>query len=149
MALGKTIILIAHERMTPDLIKLMRKKLNVFQAYRLLATKETGEAIEKELGLEVTYLFSGRKGGEIQLCGLITTNAIRAVYFLRDPVSPAFDEPDITPFYRACDLNNVVMATNIVGAVALTHWLGRKIEQTDDQPAGLISDKTDQDKACA
>jgi len=144
MALGKTIILIAHERMTADLIKLMRKRIELFQAYRLLATSETGEAIEAELGLEVTHLFPGRKGGEIQLCGLICTNTIRAVYFLRDPVAPAFDEPDITPFYRACDLNNVAMATNMVGAVALTHWLGRKVEGSDRQPAAAAG----QEAAC-
>ncbi len=134
MSGSQTIILIAHEKMTPELIKLMRKRRHVFESYRLLATQETGEAIERELDLEVTHLFSGRSGGEIQLCGLICTNSIRAVFFLRDPVSPAFDEPDITPFYRICDLNKVPMATNMVGAVALLHWLGRKIE-----PAGADS----------
>ena len=124
----RTIILIAHERMTDQLIKLMRRRRDVFEAYRLLATKETGEAIERELDLEVTHLFSGRRGGEIQLCGLVCTNTIGAVFFLRDPVNPAYDEPDITPFYRACDLHNVPLATNLVTAVALTHWLGRKLE---------------------
>lgn len=124
----RTIILIAHERMTDQLIKLMRRRRDVFEAYRLLATKETGEAIERELDLEVTHLFSGRRGGEIQLCGLVCTNTIGAVFFLRDPVNPAYDEPDITPFYRACDLHNVALATNLVSAVALTHWLGRKLE---------------------
>jgi len=133
MSSAITIILIAHERMTPDLIKFMRKRLPVFQCYRLLATKETGEAIEQQLGLEVTHLFSGRNGGEIQLCGLICTNTIRAVFFLRDPVSPGFDEPDITPFYRVCDLNNVPMATNMVGAVALLHWMGRKLDTATPQ----------------
>lgn len=124
---GQTLILIAHERKLPELIKLMKSQRTVFNEYRLLATSETGEAVERELGLEVTHLFSGKKGGEIQLCGLICTNTIRAVYFIRDPANPAADEPDITPFYRICDLNNVPMATNMVGAVALTHWLGRKI----------------------
>lgn len=126
---GKTLILIAHERKLPDLVKLVRKRKVVFEDYRLLATIETGAAIEQELGLEVTSLFSGRKGGEIQLCGLICTNTIRAVYFIRDPESVRLDEPDITPFYRACDLNNVPLATNMVGAVALTHWLGRHLGQ--------------------
>lgn len=130
---GKTIILIAHERKLPELIKLMKKQIHVYQAYRLLATSETGEAIERELGLEVTHLFSGKKGGEIQLCGLICTNCVRAVYFIRDPQNPAFDEPDITPFYRACDLNNVPLATNMVSAVALTYWLGRKLNQQIQQ----------------
>lgn len=123
---GQTVIMIAHERKLSDLIKLMKKQRTIFEAYRLLATSETGEAIERELGLEVTHLFSGKKGGEIQLCGLICTNSIRAVYFIRDPENPATDEPDITPFYRVCDLNNVPLATNMVSAVALTYWLGRK-----------------------
>ena len=125
---GKTLILIAHERKLPELIKLIRNQRHVFEAYRLLATSETGEAIERELGLEVTHLFSGRKGGEIQLCGLVCTNTVRAVYFIRDPQNPALDEPDITPYYRACDLNNVPLASNMVSAVALTHWLGRKLK---------------------
>lgn len=123
---GQTVIMIAHERKLPDLIKLIKKQQAIFEGYRLLATSETGEAIERELGLEVTHLFSGKKGGEIQLCGLVCTNSVRAVFFLRDPENPASDEPDITPFYRACDLNNVPLATNMVSAVALTFWLGRK-----------------------
>ena len=78
--------------------------------------------------MECTHLFSGKTGGEMQLCGLICTNSIRAVYFIRDPVNPGYDEPDIAPFYRACDLNNIPLATNLVSAVAMTYWLGRKIE---------------------
>lgn len=139
MAAAHTIILIAHQRKLPELLKLMRRRRAVFEAYRLLATTETGEAIERELGLEVTHLFSGRTGGEVQLCGLICTNVIRAVYFLRDPVNPAADEPDITPFYRVCDLNNVPMATNMVGALALTHWLARRLE--DEQPEATPAPK--------
>ena len=137
---GKTLILIAHERKLPDLVKLMRKRTAVFEDYRLLATTETGATIEQELGLEVTSLFSGRKGGEIQLCGLICTNSIRAVYFIRDPEMARLDEPDITPFYRACDLNNVPMATNMVGAVALTHWLGRHLEREKQVPAQPLAE---------
>lgn len=140
---GKTIILIAHERKLPELIKLMKRQVHVFQEYRLLATSETGEGIEQELGLEVTHLFSGKKGGEIQLCGLICTNSVRAVYFIRDPENPAFDEPDITPFYRACDLNNVPLATNMVSAVALTFWLGRKLNNSSQQ------EQTQEKASCA
>lgn len=128
---GKTLILIAHENKLADLVKLILKRRAVFGDYRLLSTKETGEAIEAQTGLEVTSMFSGRRGGEIQLCGLICTNSIRAVYFIRDLKNPGQDEPDVTPFYRACDLNNVPLATNMVGAVALTHWLGRKSEMPE------------------
>ena len=140
---GKTIILIAHERKLPELIKLINRQRAVFETYRLLATSETGEAVEAETGLEVTHIFSGRKGGEIQLCGLVCTNSIRAVFFIRDPESAALDEPDITPFYRACDLNNVPYASNMVSAVALTHWLGRKLES----PVATDADGTKEDAA--
>lgn len=126
-----TIILIAHERMTDGLIKLMQRRREVFEAYRLLSTTETGEAIENALDLEVTHLFSGRRGGEIQLCGLVCSNSVSAVYFLRDPLNTNPAEPDIAPFYRACDLNNVPLATNMVTAVAVTHWLGRKLSTED------------------
>ena len=136
MGIGNTIILIAHTNKLSDLVRLMSKRRGVFEAYRLLATRETGEAIERELEMEVTHLFSGRKGGEIQLCGLICTNTIRAVYFLRDPLNVAPDEPDIRPFYRACDLNNIPLATNIVSAVALTYWLGRRVEVESSENAG-------------
>jgi methylglyoxal synthase len=131
---GKTLILIAHESKLADLVKLIKKRLAVFDDYRLLATKETGAAIEAETGLEVTSMFSGHRGGEIQLCGLICTNSVRAVYFIRDPENPRLDEPDITPFYRACDLNNVPLATNMVSAVALTHWLGRHLDEAGKGP---------------
>ena len=133
-----TVILVAHEAKLPELVKLVRKRRPVFEAYRLLSTTEVGEAIERELNLEVSHPFSGRNGGEIQLCGLVCSNVIRAVYFLRDPFNARQDEPDITPFYRACDMHNVPLATNIVGAVALTHWLGRKTRDEGE----AINDRT-------
>ena len=123
-----TLILLAHDSKTEELVKLVKRRKSVFESYRLLATTETGEVIARETGLEVSHPFAGKKGGDIQLCGLVCTNVIRAVYFIRDPVRAAPDEPDITPFYRACDLHNVPLATNIVSAVALTYWLGRKLQ---------------------
>ncbi|ROR31966.1 methylglyoxal synthase [Inmirania thermothiophila] len=135
MTAAQTVILIAHEGRLEELLKLMEKRREVFEHYRLLATSETGAAIEERLGLEVTHLFSGRKGGEIQLCGLVCTNSVRAVFFLRDPAGAAPDEPDITPFYRACDLNNVPLATNLGTAVALTQWLGRKVARGREEAA--------------
>lgn len=112
--------------MTARLVKLIRRHMATFEGYRLLSTAETGEALESATGLEVTHLFPAHKGGDIQLCGLVCTNTIAAVIFLRDPLSTDPAEPDIAPFLRACDLNNVPLATNVVTAHALAAWLGRK-----------------------
>ena len=122
----RTLILIAHKRQLGPLVKLMKKERAVFESYRLLSTTETGGEIEKQLGLEVTSIFPASKGGEIQLCGLVCSNSVAAVFFLRDPLAAGGAEPDIAPFYRACDLNNVPLATNLLTATALTYWLGRK-----------------------
>lgn len=129
MTAAKSLILMAHDGMTDQLVKLMKANREVFESYRLLSTKEVGSVIEKELGLEVSCLHSNNQGGEIHLCGLIcASSVIRAVFFLRDPLASGERQPDISPFYRVCDLNKVPLATNIVGAAALAHWLGRKGE---------------------
>jgi len=132
MTAAKSLIVIAHEAMTDQLVKLVGKNREVFESYRLLSIKETGAVLEKELGLEVSCLHGIAEGGELHLCGLIcTTGVIRAVFFLRDPLSAGANQADIAPFYRACDLNKVPLATNVVGAAALIHWLGRKGESED------------------
>jgi len=124
----RTIILLAHKSRNRRLVTLLKKHLAIFEEYRLLSTSETGEMLEAETGLEVTHLFPARKGGDIQLCGLVCTNSIAAVVFLNDPHSIDPAEPDLPQFLRACDLNNVPLATNIVTAHALAIWLGRNLE---------------------
>jgi len=129
---AQTVIIIAHKRFTKPLIKLIEKRREILDEYRLLATKETGEAIEAALDMEVTHVFAAKKGGETQLAGLVCSNTIRAVIFLRDPLNTDPAEADITPFYRVCDLNNVPLATNLVAANAIIQWLGRHVEEDEE-----------------
>ena len=133
MPAAQTIILLAHKRLIKPLAGLMKRRTVTFEGFRLLSTSETGEQLEEMTGLEVSHVFSARRGGDMQLCGLICSNTIRAVFFLRDPLTLDPSEADILPFYRACDLNNVPLATNVVSAAAIAHWLGRKdAERQDD-----------------
>ncbi|MBC8268354.1 MAG: methylglyoxal synthase [Rhodospirillaceae bacterium] len=135
MTTAKSLILIAHEGMENQLVKLVKANRPIFESYRLLSTKETGALIEKELGLEVSALHSISQGAEVHLCGLIcTTGVIRAVFFLRDPLATGEGQPDISPFYRVCDLNKVPLATNVVAAAALMPWLGRKEKAEGTSP---------------
>jgi methylglyoxal synthase len=123
-----TVIVIAPQSKTRQLTTLLKKHRAVFEEYRLLSTSEVGEVLERDTGLEISHIFPARKAGDIQLCGLVCTNSVLAVFFLHDPLSNDPADPDILPFLRACDLNNVPLATNIVTAHALALWLGRKIE---------------------
>ena len=121
----RTLILIAHSSRNRRLVTLVKKHLRVLEEFRLISTAESGEVLEADTGLEVTHLFPAKKGGDIQLCGLVCTNSIAAVIFLNDPLTVDPAEPDIRQFLRACDLNNVPLATNVVSAHALISWLGR------------------------
>ena len=121
----RTLILIAHSSRHRRLATLVKKHLRVLEEFRLISTAESGEVLEADTGLEVTHLFPAKKGGDIQLCGLVCTNTIAAVIFLNDPLTVDAAEPDVQQFLRACDLNNVPLATNVVSAHALITWLGR------------------------
>ena len=125
----RTVIVMAHTSRIGQLVKLMQKHDAVFDEYRLLSTSESGEVIEEKTGFEVTHIFPAAKGGDVQLCGLVCTNSVAAVFFLNDPNCTDPAEPRIDQFVRLCDLNNVPLATNIVTAHALALWLGRKIEE--------------------
>jgi len=132
----RTLILIAHSSHHRRMVTLVKKHLAVLEEFRLISTAETGEVLEAETGLEVTHLFPAKKGGDIQLCGLVCTNTIAAVIFLNDPLTTNPAEPDIRQFLRACDLNNVPLATNVVSAHALVTWLGRHFgDEADAGPA--------------
>lgn len=121
----RTVILIAHSTRHRQLVNLVKKHVAVLEEFRLISTTEAGEVLEEQTGLEVTHLFPARKGGDIQLCGLVCTNSISLVVFLDDPLATDPAEPDIRQFLRACDLNNVPLATNVVSGHALIAWLGR------------------------
>lgn len=135
----RTLILIAHKSHHRRLVTLVKKHIAVLEEYRLISTTESGEVLEADTGLEVTHLFPAKKGGDIQLCGLVCTNTIAAVIFLNDPLTVDPAEPDIRQFLRACDLNNVPLATNVVSAHALITWLGRHLgDHADAGPAGAV-----------
>ena len=124
----RTVIMLASATKVSQLVMLLKANLKVFDEIRLLSTTESGEILERETGLEITHLFPARKAGDIQLCGLITTNSIEAVIFLDDPLGKTPADPDLMPFIRACDINNVPLATNIITAYAVVDWLGRDID---------------------
>lgn len=140
----RTLILIAHQSKHRHLVTLVKKHLAVLREYRLISTSETGKILERETSLEVTHLFPARKGGDIQLCGLVCTNSIAAVIFLNDPLTTDRAEPDLQQFVRACDLNHVPLATNVVSAHALIAWLGRNFGDAAD--TGSTDTATAQDR---
>ncbi len=111
-----------------------KKKLmqNFCIAYRgilvkntLYATATTGRLIEEVANLNIHKFLAGHLGGEQQLGSQIENNALDLVIFLRDPLTPKHNEPEVNNIFRLCDVHNIPLATNLATAELLIKSLDR------------------------
>jgi methylglyoxal synthase len=107
------VALIAHDRRKPEMIALCRDYQEMLAQEELVATKSTGGLIEELTGLRVTRVNSGEKGGDLQIGSMIASDEVKAVVFLRDPLTAHPHEPDINAVLKICDVKDVPLATNI------------------------------------
>ncbi|MFN5561114.1 MAG: methylglyoxal synthase, partial [Opitutaceae bacterium] len=90
---------------------------------RLIATRTTGTLIQAQTGLAVEAMLSGPMGGDLQIGARVATGEVRAVVFLRDPLTAHPHEPDIAALLKVCDVYNVPLATNEATGDILVHHL--------------------------
>lgn len=119
----KRIALIAHDKKKDDMIDLASEYADVLRQCILLATGTTGKRLSEEVGLTVERKLSGPYGGDLQIGAELVEGKIDIVIFLRDPMTPQPHEPDINALVRACDVHNVVCATNVSTARMLLSQL--------------------------
>ena len=115
--------LIAHESKKEDMVLLVKAHREELAQLDLVATRGTGKLIEARTGLQVTLLESGPRGGDHQIGAMVTNGDVRAVFFLRDPLTAQPHEPDISALLRICDVHDVPLATNLTTAEAVLHLL--------------------------
>jgi methylglyoxal synthase len=115
----KTLALIAHDAKKGDIVNLAKTNRDKLARFKLVATGSTGRMIQHATGLEVTLMQSGPLGGDQQIGALVTSGAVNAVIFLRDPLTAQPHEPDITALLRVCDVHDVPLATNLSTAEAV------------------------------
>src|SRR5690606_36217680 len=111
MSEQKTIALIAHDGMNPEMVGFVKDHVEALRAVKLVATGTTGSYIQKT-GLEVELKLSGPKGGDAQIAALAAEGQVDAIIFFRDPLGKHAHEPDIQMLMRVCDVYNVPLATN-------------------------------------
>ncbi|MBA4364594.1 MAG: methylglyoxal synthase [Coprothermobacter sp.] len=127
------VALIAHDRKKPEMIALCRDYQEMLAQEELVATKSTGGLIEELTGLHVTRVNSGEKGGDLQIGSMIASDEIKAVVFLRDPLTAHPHEPDINAVLKICDVNNIPLATNIATARLVLGHL-KELQDIEEQP---------------
>ncbi|RIE16459.1 methylglyoxal synthase [Candidatus Cryosericum septentrionale] len=127
------VALIAHDRKKPEMIALCRDFQEMLAQEELVATKSTGGLIEELTGLHVTRVNSGEKGGDLQIGSMIASDEIKAVVFLRDPLTAHPHEPDINAVLKICDVNNIPLATNIATARLVLGHL-KELQSVEESP---------------
>ena len=118
-----TLALIAHDSKKEDMISFIKAHREELSEINLVATKNTGELIQSKTSLSVTLLQSGPHGGDQQVGALVANGDVRAVIFLRDPLTAQPHEPDIAVLLRVCDVHGVPLATNLAAAEAVLHLM--------------------------
>jgi len=119
----KTLALVAHDSKKDDLVQLVKAHKEELAEADLVATRSTGQLIQKRTELPVTLLQSGPLGGDQQIGALIANGEVSAVIFLRDPLAAHPHEPDVSALLRVCDVHNVPLATNLGTAEAVLHLM--------------------------
>ena len=97
----------------------------ILSKHDIYATGTTGRLVEEVTNLNIYKFLEGHLGGEEQLSSQIMNNQIDMVIFFRDPVQPRSNEPDFKDIFKACDMNNIPLATNLATAELLIKALER------------------------
>jgi methylglyoxal synthase len=115
--------LIAHDAKKDEMVQFAGRHRDILANFELVATRSTGELVHQGTGLDVRLMLSGPQGGDQQIGAQVAAGTIKAVIFLRDPLTAQPHEPDIAALLRVCDVHNVPLATNLATAEAVLHLL--------------------------
>ncbi len=124
------IALIAHDKKKIDLIMFVKEHVKTFKQSELYATGNTGLLIEEKVKLKVNKVRSGPHGGDLQIGGLLASEKIDFVIFLRDPLTAQPHEPDVSALLRVCDVHNIPLATNLASAEALVIEIEKQLKDS-------------------
>jgi len=127
-----SIALIAHDGRKDEIAQLARRHRERLAQVDIVATRSTGMLVRERTGLAVSLVNSGPLGGDQQIGALVASGIIKAVIFLRDPLTAQPHEPDITALLRLCDAHDVPLATNRTSAEALLHFIFEHAEVLDE-----------------
>ena len=122
----KTIALIAHDKKKSEMLEFVGHHKELLSKFHLIATRTTGTLINDTFGLGVETMLSGPMGGDQQIGGMIASDEVLGVVFLRDPLTAQPHEPDVSAFLRLCDVHSVPVATNVTSARILLSALDEK-----------------------
>ena len=119
----KTIALIAHDRMKPEMVAWAKQHENRLSEFAIVATGTTGGMVKDACPkLSITLLKSGPLGGDQQVGAMIAETRIDALFFFTDPLSAMPHDVDVKALTRLSTLYNIPMACNLATADYIITW---------------------------
>ena len=98
---------------------------SILGRHEIYATGTTGRRIEDVTDLHVHKFHPGSIGGDKQFIEMIERDAMDMVIFFYNPKMIDPKDPDVSVIVKACDVNNIPIATNIATAELLILGLAR------------------------
>lgn len=120
-----TVALIAQGSNKDQLISFVAEYAALLARYQLIATKTTGDRINRDTALTVETLLPGNLGGDVQIAAQVAEGEIAAVIFLADSLNTHSSSTDVNLMLRICQLHNVPLATNLATARAVVLALAK------------------------
>ena len=78
------------------------------------------ENLKQQTGVNISEeIPAATSGGYLRIVSLINSNEILAVIFIRDLLQPQPGQANEESFLRLCNINNVLLATNLATAEAV------------------------------
>ncbi|MEH1926948.1 FHA domain-containing protein [Nostoc sp.] len=121
----KQIVIVGHDSKKWELIELV-SEYEEFLSYCLTRTWQTfSDDLYKQTGLSVTQeIPPANSGGYQAINSLVNSGEIIAVIFLRDlMMAPQPGQASEEALLRICNINNVLLATNLPTAKAILYYL--------------------------
>lgn len=117
------LVLLADHRKNELLVNFCIAYSPILSRHRMVSLFNTARLLRETAKLDIVGLATDLVSSMDQLASRAMYNEIDAVIYLRDPMLEVYDLPNA--LLRACDTNNIPMATNLATAELLVLALDR------------------------
>jgi methylglyoxal synthase len=116
----KYTVLIAHDSKQSELVNFVKKHQDFLSECLTMTWNSVSESLQQQAGVNVSeQIPAATSGGYQRIASLINSKEVLAVIFLRDLLQPQPGQANEETFLRLCNINEVLLATNVATAEAV------------------------------